>query len=211
MHCCKKPEHRPPNGRWLRAWCGGLAAWLLWASLSTAGAAGFSVTKAEVRAGDEGYRAVADFGVGLNAAVEQALTNGVPLYLVSEFSLVRPRWYWLNETVAHDERTIKLSYNALTRQYRLAYGTLFQNFGSLGDALQVLSHQGFGPVAPSLLKPGTKYVASVRLHLDLTQLAKPLQINALVGSDWILDTQWYRWDVQVGPRDGGNTAWDLAP
>ncbi len=195
----------------LRALCGGLAAWLLWASVSVASAAGLSVAKAEVRPGEEGYRAVVDFGIGLNSVVEQALNNGVPLYFVSEFSLVRPRWYWLNDTVAHDERTIKLSYNALTRQYRLAYGALFQNFANLGDALQVLSHQGFAPVQNSLLKPGIKYVASVRLRLDLTQLAKPLQINALVGSDWILDTDWYRWDVQVGPREGRNTVWDFSP
>ncbi len=202
---------RTRSGGFLRAWCGGIAVFLLWASLSTAGAAGFGIGKADMRPGEEGYRAVADFGVALNSQVEQALTNGVPLYFVSEFSLVRPRWYWLNETVAHDERTIKLSYNALTRQYRLAYGTLFQNFGNLADALGVLSHQGFAPVASALLKPGIKYVASVRLHLDLTQLAKPLQINALVGSDWILDTDWYRWDVQVGGRQGTDSIWDFSP
>ncbi len=192
-------------------WLAGLAALLLWAGLSAASAAGLTVAKAEVRPGDEGYRAVVDFGITLSSQVEQALGNGVPLYFVSEFTLVRPRWYWLNETVAHDERAVKLSYNALTRQYRLAYGTLFQNFGNLADALNVLSHQGFAPLPPSLLKPGTKYVASARMHLDLTQLAKPLQINALVGSDWILDTDWYRWDVQLGPRQGGDTAWDFAP
>ncbi len=209
MPCCKNKPSK--HAGLLRALCGGLAAWLLWASVSVASAAGLSVAKAEVRPGEEGYRAVVDFGITLNSQVEQALTNGVPLYFVSEFTFVRPRWYWLNETVARDERTIKLSYNALTRQYRLAYGALFQNFGNLADALNVLSHQGFAPLAPSLLKPGTKYVASARLHLDVTQLAKPLQINALVGSDWILDTDWYRWDVQLGPRQGGDTAWDFAP
>jgi Domain of unknown function (DUF4390) len=31
------------------------------------------------------------------------------------------------------------------------------------------------------------------LRLDITQLPKPLQVNALTGSDWTLDSAWYRW------------------
>jgi len=135
--------------------------------------------------------------------VEQALTHGVPLYFTSEFTLIHPRWYWLNEVVAQDEQTVRLSYNALTRQYRINYGSLFQNFGSLDDALHILGHQAFAQFHALLLKPGTSYVASVRMHLDLTQLPKPLQINALVNTDWSLDSDWYRWNVNADIPMGG--------
>jgi len=171
------------------------AAMLLWASISTANAGGIAVDKAEMRRVDESYQPVADFAITPNSVVEQALTHGVPLYFTSEFTLIHPRWYWLNEVVAQDEQTVRLSYNALTRQYRISYGSLFQNFGSLDDALHILGHQAFAQLQALLLKPGTSYIASVRMHLDLTQLPKPLQINALVNTDWGLDSDWYRWNV----------------
>ena len=60
------------------------------------------------------------------------------------------------------------------------------------------------------LKPGARYVASVRMHLDLSQLPKPLQINALVNTDWGLDSDWHQWtmgaDTPAG-RTGG--FWDF--
>jgi hypothetical protein len=171
------------------------AVLLLWASAAHAG--GIAVDKAELRRGDGNYQAVADFVVTPNAVVEQALTHGVPLYFTSEFALIRHRWYWLNEVVAQDEQSIRLSYNALTRQYRISYGALFQNFTGLDEALHILSHQVFNQLPTASLKPGVNYVASVRMHLDLTQLPKPLQINALVNTDWGLDSDWYRWNVNA--------------
>lgn len=179
------------------------AALLLWAGISAAHAGGIAVEKAELRLGGENYQPVADFAVTPNSVVEQALTHGIPLYFISEFTLIHHRWYWLNDVVAEDEQTVRLSYNALTRQYRITYGTLFQNFSSLDDALHTLGHQVFTPFQAASLKPGINYVASVRMHLDLTQLPKPLQINALVNTDWGLDSDWYRWNVNTDIPVGG--------
>ncbi|MCE5182316.1 MAG: DUF4390 domain-containing protein [Betaproteobacteria bacterium] len=39
------------------------------------------------------------------------------------------------------------------------------------------------------------YVAGLRMKLDLTQLPKPLQVNALTSKDWNLDSEWHRWNV----------------
>jgi hypothetical protein len=170
---------------------------LLCSCMPLAWASGIAVNKAELRAGEQSYRPVADFVITPSSMVKQALTHGVSLYFVCEFKLVHPRWYWLDETVADDEQTAKLFYNALTRQYRIAYGSLYQNFSSLHDALQVLAHQLFAPIQMSALNPDDKYVASVRLHLDFSQLPKPLQINALVNTDWELDSGWYSWNVKT--------------
>ena len=131
------------------------------------------------------------------AGVEQALTHGVALYFIGEFSLVRHRWYWLDEVVAQDEQTVRLSFNALTRQYRITHGSLFQNFNNLDDALRTLGHHSFAQVPAMPLRSSTAYVASVRMHLDHTQLPKPLQINALVNTDWEMDSGWYRWEVNL--------------
>lgn len=173
---------------------------LLGSCMPFAWAGGIAVNKAELRASEHGYRPVADFVITPSLMVKQALTHGVSLYFVSEFKLVHPRWYWLDETVAQDKQTVKLFYNALTRQYRIAYGALYQNFSGLDGALQVLAHQLFAPVQMSALNPDDKYVASVRLHLDFSQLPKPLQINALVNTDWELDSGWYSWNVGTKGR-----------
>lgn len=187
------------------------AALLLWVGVAAAHAGSIAVGKAELRLDGESYQAVADFVVTPNSVVEQALTHGVPLYFTSEFTLIRHRWYWLNEVVVQDEQTVRLSYNALTRQYRINYGTLFQNFSSLDDALQTLGHLVFASFQASSLKPGIRYVASVRMYLDLTQLPKPLQINAIVNTDWGLDTDWYRWSVgaDMARDDTKSNIWDF--
>jgi hypothetical protein len=115
----------------------------------------------------------------------------------------------MNEDVFQGEQTIKLSYNVLTRQYRISRGSLFQNFASLEDALNILARQNSPAIPAELLKKEegyiaewTKwikregnYIAAVRLRLDNAQLPKLLQVNALSGSDWTLNSDWHRWEI----------------
>lgn len=169
---------------------------------------GITVHKADAYFSDSGYQLSADFDVGLNSVVEQALSQGVPLYFVSEFSLTRPRWYWLDETVAQSEQAVKLSYNSLTGQYRITRGSLFQNFASLDAAINTIRRQSAEPIgagqleegksflAEKLLKKDSGYIAAARMRLDVSQLPKPLQVNALTNNDWNLDSGWHRWIVR---------------
>lgn len=152
--------------------------------------------KAEAHFSDGSYQLSADYEISFNFVVEQALTRGVPLYFISEFTLTRPRWYWLDEAVAQSEQTIKLSYNSLTSQYRITRGSLFQNFASMDEALNSIKHQSASIQAELLKKKDASYIASARMRLDVTQLPKPLQVNALTNNDWNLDSDWYRWIVR---------------
>ena len=43
------------------------------------------------------------------------------------------------------------------------------------------------------LAKGAHYEAAVRLRLDVTQLPKPFQVNALASKEWSLSSEWYRW------------------
>lgn len=197
MRCCKNRNDRPgkdPSTIWRRHFL----ALLLSLSAVASSAEGITVEKAVLRMEGPSYHAVADFIIKPPLVVEQALAHGVALYFVSEFSLIHPRWYWLNENLALDSQTIKLSYNALTRQYRISFGALYQNFANLEDALSVLRHRSFDARPVAEILPDVRYIAAVRMHLDLDQLPKPLQINALINSDWTLDTGWYQWQVSSG-------------
>ena len=184
MRCLPKPE----------------LAWLLVLLIALvspfARAEGIDVRHAALAASDEGYVLEVDFDIALNSAVEETLNKGVALNFVLEFELQRPRWYWFSEKVAQIAQPYKLSYNALTRQYRVSLGTLFQNFPSLVDAVGFMSRiRGVVAAERGVLRRGETYAAAVRLRLDVSQLPKPFQLNALGSREWSLGTDWHRWTV----------------
>ncbi|MEO7729289.1 MAG: DUF4390 domain-containing protein [Burkholderiales bacterium] len=159
-------------------------------------AEGIEVRNAALVAGEEGYFLEADFEIALNPTLEDALNKGVPLYFLLEFEVIRPRWYWLSEKVLNNQQQYRLAYNALTRQYRLGLGSLFQNFVSLTEALDFLSRVRRRQVLePGTLNKGSTYTAGVRMRLDVSQLPKPFQLNALASRDWNFGSDWYRWSV----------------
>jgi len=159
-------------------------------------AEGIEVRDAGLVAGDEGYFLEADFEITLNSTLEEALNKGVSLYFLVEFEIIRPRWYWFNEKVVNTQQQYRLSYNALTRQYRLGVGALFQNFDTLSEALDFLSRVRRRQVVDAgVLRKGNTYAAAVRMRLDISQLPKPFQLNALASRDWNFGSDWYRWSV----------------
>lgn len=169
---------------------------LAWLGLATAHAQGISVGKATVRVGEEGSQLVANYDINLTFVVQQALSRGIPLYFSAEFAVTRARWYWLDEEVFRSEQVTKLSYNVLTRQYRISRGALFQNFATLESALNIMSRQSSTVMPQEVLQKDGNYIAAVRLRLDTAQLPRLLQVNALTGKDWTLDSDWYRWVVR---------------
>ena len=86
-----------------------------------------------------------------------------------------------------------MSYNSLTRQYRVSSGPLGQTFESLEDVQRFIGHVAARPVArvDDLVK-GARYEAAVREKLDVNQLPKPFQVNALASRDWQLASEWHR-------------------
>ncbi len=192
--CCRRRE-RHAAGRFWRLLA---LAWLAWAVIAVgpARADGIVAQTAELEAGEEGYFLNAAFTVQLTPTLEGALLKGIPLYFVTSFELVRPRWYWLDELIAANEHQTKLSYNALTRQYRLSSGTLYQNLDSLETALSVLGRVRNRAVADrGALRKGAEYNAAVRMRLDVSQLPKPLQVSAITSREWSIESEWFRWRV----------------
>jgi hypothetical protein len=153
-----------------------------------------AVRFAELRADEDTYVLNAEFDLAINPTLEEALQKGVPLYFVFEFELLRPRWYWVDETVLSRSTQYRVSYNALTRQYRVASGLLGQMFDALDEVERFLSRVTSRPVATrDQLVVGARYEAAARLRLDVNQLPKPFQVNALASREWSLQSEWYRW------------------
>ncbi|MDR1888671.1 MAG: DUF4390 domain-containing protein [Zoogloeaceae bacterium] len=166
----------------------------------SAGADGIDIRNPQLSAAEEGgYALSTDFRIDFNARLEETVARGVPLTFVLEFELERPRWYWTNEVLVRKSQSWRLSYHALTRQYRLSAGSLHQSFSSLENALQVLSHIRHWPVLETNLPPGERYQANLRLRLDISQLPKPFQVSAFTDRNWNLDSEWLHWKFVVPP------------
>lgn len=152
------------------------------------------VKSAELRAGEDAWDLNAEFELAINPTLDEALQKGVPLYFLLEFDVLRPRWFWLDEKVLSYTTQHRVAYNALTRQYRVSTGLLTQTYNSLEEVEHLLSRVTSRPVARSdQLVKGVRYEASVRLRLDVNQLPKPFQVNALASREWTLGSDWYRW------------------
>lgn len=133
----------------------------------------------------------ATFEFELPQALEEAVQKGIALYFNIEFELFRKRWYWFDRRVASSTLTYRLSYSPLTRQYRLARGGLSQSFESLDEALALLkSVRNWKVAEKSVLSPRDEYTAQVRMRLDVTQLPKPFQVNAITSREWTLTSDW---------------------
>ncbi|MGZ8196742.1 MAG: DUF4390 domain-containing protein [Burkholderiales bacterium] len=191
--CCRRRARH--NSGWL---IGALVAlWLALAgSVTTSQAQGIEVKTATVILAEDGYVVDAQFEIALTHTLEEVLNKGVPLYFRLEFELIRPRWYWLNERLVNLQQDYRLSFNALTRQYRLGAGNLHQNFSSLSEALEVMSRvRRRHEVEPGTFRRGNTYAAAIRMRLDTAQLPKPFQLNALGAREWYIGSDWARWTV----------------
>ena len=171
---------------------------MLLLAAGAARASGIVAEEARLVSDENGYSLSADFRIDLGRRLEEAVNKGIVLYFAADFELTRPRWYWFDEKVARHGRTFQLSYHALTRQYRLSSGALHQSFQSLEDALQVLSRlRHWQVLKKGEVSAGLDYVASARLRLDPSQMAKPFQISALSNRDWSQSSDWLVWDFSV--------------
>jgi hypothetical protein len=165
-------------------------------------AAEIEIANPQITASEDGIVVSADFSFELNERLEEAVTRGVVLYFVTEFEMTRPRWYWLDEKVVSRNQTQRLSYHALTRQYRLSKGGLHQSFDTLSEALRVLSRLRNWAVIDgrgekSVVQAGDTYMVALRMRLDINQLPRPFQISALGNKDWSLASDWKVWQATL--------------
>lgn len=155
------------------------------------------VRAASLRPTEEGLVLDADFAFELTPRLADVVANGVPLYFRVEFELTRPRWYWFDETTASRRLQLRLSYHALSRQYRLSTGLLQQNFATLEEALNVLKRiRNWLVLDRKVSLSGGDYEAAVRMRHDTSMLPKPFQLSALTGRELHLESPWRRFTVR---------------
>ncbi|GAB2750843.1 hypothetical protein GCM10027019_31800 [Melaminivora jejuensis] len=180
---------------WLLAGLLTLAAWLPAARAQPRG----DVTELRLEYTPAAVLLSAAWRMELAPVVESALYQGIAMHFVAEAQVVRPRWYWSDKTVAQATRHLRLSYQPLTRRWRLTQTSgrdeaagqpglaLGQSFDALDDALAALQRLAGWKIADaSAVEEGVTYQVQFQFRLDISQMPRPLQFGAVGRSGWNL-------------------------
>ncbi len=168
------------------------AAGVSHAESTRAAGGGISLHSAEISQKGELFQLAGEFDIQLSSALENALLRGVQLTFVQAFEAERLRDFWLSEDLISLERSVRLSYNALLRQYYVSLSGTSSTHDSLASALQAVGDlRDWSVLNIKQMKRKSDFKAYVRMYLDVAQLPKPLQVNALASSArWQLDSGW---------------------
>jgi len=153
------------------------------------------ISQVRVERSEDDILVSAQIQLELPAAVEDALTKGIPLYFVLEADVLRDRWYWYDKKISSSERHFRVAYQPLTRRWRANATTgpgstaiglaLNQSFDSLAEAMAAVKRVARWRISAAADVEGlNKLRLEMRFRLDLTQLPRPFQIGTLGQSDW---------------------------
>jgi hypothetical protein len=152
------------------------------------------VTQLRVERTEEGVLLSANVKFELPTVIDDALAKGIPMFFVAEAVLLRDRWYWYDKHVTGVARHMRLSYQPLTRRWRLVVSptqignsglALGQTFDTREEALAVVQRISHWKIADiSEIDPEARYNVDFRFRLDVSQLPRPFQIGAVGQADW---------------------------
>lgn len=199
--CWKKPSERGRFAGALAArWCLlGLLFLAGWAWLGDSRAQSApAITQMQVERAPEGLLLSATLQFDMPEQVADALRKGIPMHFLLQAQVLRERWYWSDQEMAQSARYLRLSYQPLTRRWRLHISStpftgsgqglaLSQTYDELADAMGAMQRVARWKIAENGQVPeDTPVTVQMRFGLDLSQLPRPLQIGALGRSGWNL-------------------------
>lgn len=126
--------------------------------------------------------------------LDDALGKGVAVYFAEEAEVIAERWYWRDKRVAKATRYLRLSYQPLTRRWRLHLSSspftesgmamsLGQSFDSLDEAMAVIKRVRRWKIADVQdIAGGSDYLVKFSFRLDMSQLPRPFQIGPFGNS-----------------------------
>lgn len=175
-------------------WCSGVLLWLFVGLAHVHAQAPADISQIKLDRVEDAIQLSAQIQFELPSAVEDALLKGIPMVFVAEADVLRERWYWYDKKIVSVQRNMRLSYQPLTRRWRLnIYSgagapvglTLNQSFDSLAQALSVIKRlTSWRVVDVADLDSSVKYRLEFRFRLDLSQLPRPFQIGTIGQQDW---------------------------
>lgn len=188
------------DSRWDKLLHGLIAClFVLFASLPSFAQTATDVNNMRLEQTPEGMYLSATLRFELPSAVEDALLKGIPITFVAEAWVLRDRWYWYDKNVAIASRSVRLSYQPLTRRWRISVmanselsggASLTQSFEQLPDAIAAVRRISRWKIAESAdMDQESRHNVDFRFRLDTTQLPRPMQIGISGNADWNISVQ----------------------
>jgi hypothetical protein len=157
------------------------------------------IAQLQLERGDEGILLSAYVKFELPPIIDDALDKGIPMFFVADAVLYRDRWYWYDKPVASASRHMRLSYQPLTRRWRLVVSptaignsglALGQTFDTREEALAAVQRISHWKIADAnAIDPEARHNVDFRFRLDVSQLPRPFQIGAVGHDDWQLSAE----------------------
>ncbi len=156
------------------------------------------ITQLHVERANDGLLLYAQIRLDLPTIVDDALQKGIAMYFVMDAEVLRERWYWSDRKVASASRYLRLSYQPLSRRWRLQISpqpignaglgvNLSQSFDSLQEALYAIQRIARWKIADgSVLDTDARQTVEFRFKLDMSQMPQPVQIGTAGQADWAL-------------------------
>lgn len=201
-HCCKNRRNEPRGAHWLLIctifllWC--LGGGLLAPHAVAAQAATAEVGELRLERAEDGLYLSANLQFDLPELAEDALYKGIPMFFVADAQVLRDRWYWSDRQLSETTRYFRLSYQPLTRRWRLNISAvpftnsglgvvLGQSFDNYDDALSSIQRFSRWKIAErDVIEADAVHTVLFRFRLDMSQLPRPFQIGAVGRSGWNL-------------------------
>lgn len=140
-----------------------------------------------------------DVSVRLSGLTRAALQSGVALEFDVEIDVIRQRSFWPDLTLRRYQIPVRLSYQDLTRSYRLERLNSGQraSFPDLDTALDAVAQLRDVVLIPDdqLSRPG-RYYGVMRVQLDLDALPSPLRTQAYFSRAWTLKNGEQTWPLR---------------
>ena len=198
--CCKKWLDRPIHVRRFRAgawvWAGLWCLAFAWTPQTVLGQV--RLDPLEISNTEQIVVVSAKLSFELPVPVDDALHRGVPLFFSAEAGVYLERWYWTDKVLARAQRYWRLSFQPLTRRYRLqssalpiensGFGAgLAQSFDALPEALLALQRISNWTLPTGTLDEGAKHRIEFRFRLEPNALLRP----------WLTGTNEGEWGLSI--------------
>lgn len=140
-----------------------------------------------------------DISMQLSGLARSALESGVALEFDIDIEVWRQYNFWPDETLRHYQISHRLSYQELTRSYRLERLQSGDrvSFSNLNDALHsMVSLRDLMLLPESELKSGRRHFGRLSISLDIDALPSPLRTQAYFSRAWKIQGGEQQWRIR---------------
>lgn len=166
---------------------------------SLAAESGFNIKQAQTRLLDKVYVLQASIEYEFSEDVLEAIESGVPMVIVLDIRLDKPRRFWWDKEVASLKQRFRLHYHTLAEQFVVkninsgAQHTAPTLHSALYDLRDI---KNLPLIDQQLLDSQQNYEISIKVSIEFDSLPVPLKLSAYTSRKWWLGSDWFTFGLR---------------